>query len=68
VNCVYTTKDLYSYGGFILGTALTYVLLQEAGVEGKWQRLIPAVLVGMGFGWLGDRLHGSPKADDPPPR
>lgn len=65
---MYTTKDLYSYGGFILGTSLTYVLLREAGIESKWQLLIPAVLVGALCGWLGDRYYTSSQGDEPPQR
>ena len=53
----YTVKDLYSYGGFILGTCITYVLMGEAGVESQWGKLIPAVLVGIAFGYIGDRMY-----------
>ncbi len=57
----YTIKDLYSYGGFILGTSVTYLALQEAGVDGRWTRLIIAILVGILLGYVAERLYTGSK-------
>ncbi len=52
----YTINDLAWYGGLILGTAGTFKALELIGVASYWGRLIPAAIVGLGLGWLAQKL------------
>jgi hypothetical protein len=55
----YTFKDVVFYFSLITGAALTYAALERAGVQSQLFRLIPAVLVGAGFGWICERVYVS---------
>ncbi len=59
----YTTTDLGRYMGFMLGTSGTFVLLEQGGVEQYWVRLAIAVVVGIGCGWLGEKLMLAQKGE-----
>lgn len=53
----YTTRDLFTYGGFIAGIAVFMV-----GTNGVWDvhhfvRLIVGVIVGLAGAWVGDRIY-----------
>lgn len=55
----FTTRDLFSYGGFIAGIALFMV-----ATAGVWNvhhlvRLIAGVVVGLVCGWIGERIYAN---------
>jgi arsenate reductase len=59
-------EDLFSYGGFMLGTSAAYLAAHHLGVAEHWQRLLIAVPAGLGFGYLLWRLYvRSPRAATP---
>jgi hypothetical protein len=66
----FTTRDLFSYGGFIAGIAVFMV-----ATAGVWDvhhliRLAAGVVVGLICGWIGDRIYtnliAAPPTEDPP--
>lgn len=54
----YGTRDLLSYGGFILGTAGSYQVLEMVGVEQHWVRLVVGICIGVAVGWAAVKLYG----------
>lgn len=46
-----TNGDKAWYVAVILGTSLSFKILEFAGVEGHWSKLIPAAIIGIGLGW-----------------
>ena len=63
----FTTRDLFSYGGFIAGIALFMVATVGWDVH-HLIRLGAGVVVGLICGWVGERLYANliaqPKHDD----
>ncbi len=53
----YTTKDLVYYSGMFLGLAATYVLLESLGVSNQIVKLLGGLTVGVGCGWLLEKLY-----------
>ena len=50
-----TNGDKAWYVAVIIGTSLSFKLIEFAGVEGHWMKLIPAAIIGIGLGWLAQR-------------
>ena len=48
----YDWPDLAYWGGFMGGVAVAYPGLAQIGVTNYWVRLILALLLGAGVGWL----------------
>ena len=55
----YTTRDLVYYGGLFLGLATTYVLLESLGVTNQFVKLIGGLVVGVGCGWVLEKVYTS---------
>lgn len=53
----YTVRDLASYGGFIAGMSLTFLLLGAAGVQSYILKLVVGLVIGITLGYLGDRAY-----------
>jgi hypothetical protein len=56
-------KEAVFYLGMMLATGGTYLVLKQAGIENHLVRLIIAVLVGSGVGYLSERVYSSRKKD-----
>lgn len=57
----YTTKDLVYYSGLFLGLATTYVLLESMGVSNQIVKLLAGLAVGVGCGWLLEKVYSDNK-------
>lgn len=57
----YSTTDLVRYMGLFVGVGVTYTLLEQMGVTNNIVRLVAAFAVGIGTGWLAERLFAESK-------
>jgi hypothetical protein len=63
----YGVKDLYSYGGFILGASVAGLLARQQGVDGRFTLLIISVVAGLACGFVGEKLYSSRRGGGGPP-
>ena len=59
----YTTKDLVYYSGLFVGLGVTYTMLPQVGVTNRFVSLVVAVIVGVGCGWLAERIYRAAQDD-----
>jgi hypothetical protein len=57
----YTTKDLFYYGGLIAGLGIGVQLAAKLGVSNHWVQLGIGLVLGIGLGYLLERIHSGPQ-------
>jgi hypothetical protein len=59
----YTTRDLVYYSGLFVGLGVTYTMLPRVGVSNRFLIFVLALLVGVGCGWLAERVFKAASDD-----
>lgn len=63
----YTMSDLFFWGGFIAGCGIGVTVLRQMGVTNQWVVLGCGLVLGMGVGWLLEKIHqGGPRHPQDP--
>lgn len=57
----YTTADLFYWGGFIAGTGIGVTLARKLGVTNQIVTLLIGMALGVGLGYLLERIHSGPQ-------
>ncbi|MGE0706999.1 MAG: hypothetical protein AB7N76_02590 [Planctomycetota bacterium] len=60
----YTTKDLFYWGGLIAGWGIGHQLGIKMGVTNRFALLGMGLALGVGLGWLLERIHSGPQSPD----
>ncbi len=61
------TKDAVYTLGLMLGIGGSYLVLKQAGVESHLLRLVLSLVVGIGIGFVSERVYLSGLKNTPPP-